>query len=137
MEGILTIKRILSLLLFCTLVGSLYAQSVTNSLTVNVGRDGNPDGSYTVSFENRNNSEVKVEFYLSYMGKRVSDNYSNTVPVGRYPRNLNDEEMTWLTRSVGRLNLTILTWPNAVPKGNEKYVTLQVITKGRDSRDDG
>jgi len=97
----------------------------------------NSDGTYTVHFENRNNSEVNVTFYLSYMGKQVSDNYNNTVPVGRYPRNLNDEEMTWLTRSVGRLSLTLRAWPNAVPNGNEKYVTLQIVTKGRDRRDDG
>ena len=131
------IKRILFLLLLCTLVCSLYAQSVTNSLTVNVGRDGNPDGSFTVHFENRNNSEVNVTFYLSYMGRKISDEYSNTVPVGNYPRNLNDEEMTWRPRSVGRLNLTIMAWPNTVPKGNERYVTLQIVTKGRDRRDDG
>ena len=85
------------------------------------------DGSYLVSLFNSNynddgNTRTSHHFYwyLSYKGKRVSDYYNNTI------RCRKSEEVA------------AFAWPNEVPKGNERYVTVQLGKEPRpkDRRDD-
>lgn len=86
----------------------------------------NQDKSYTVELSNTNRSaqgEIQsncFEWYLSYKGKRVSDYYQETIRCGKSG-----------TRQV-------YAWPDEVPAGDEKFVTVQLgrelLTKDR--RDD-
>lgn len=85
------------------------------------------NGSYLVTLYNSNhnddgNTRTSYHFYwyLSYKGKRVSDYYNNTV------------------RCMKQGEVTVYTWPNVVPKGNERYVTVQLGKEPRpqDRRDD-
>lgn len=80
------------------------------------------DGSYLVVLYNSNydddsNTRTSNHFYwyLSYKGKRVSDSYDSTI------------------RCRTSLQKVVRTWSGKVPKGNERYVTVQL---GRDRRDD-
>ena len=82
---------------------------------------------YTVVLYNNNynrsdekNSYV-FDWYLSYKGKRVSDYYSSTI---------------FCRREQTRSNL--YTWPDCVPSGNEKFVTVQFGREKpkKDRRDD-
>ena len=85
------------------------------------------ENGYEISFRDSQNVDRAVEqyatsfkFYLSYKGKRISEyqsansNYKYTFTYKCY------------------------AWPGMVPKGNEKYVTVQIGTepKKRDRRDD-
>ena len=79
------------------------------------------DGSYSVELFNSNYGSSRevitnsFEWYLSYKGKRVSDYFKSSIR-GRYT-------------SIK----TVWAWPNEVPKGYEKYVTVQF---GRDVKKD-
>lgn len=91
-----------------------------NSITTNY------DGSYTVILSNDNGGSLgyvisySFEWYLSYKGKRVSDYFQETIECGR---------------SSSR---TVYCWPDEVPTGNERYVTVQLGREPvkRDRRDD-
>ena len=134
-------KKILSLLLMigCTF-GYAHSQAYR---TLNViqedyitvkSKDGicvsklifNQDKSYTVELSNTNRSaqgEIQsncFEWYLSYKGKRVSDYYQETIRCGKSE-----------TRQV-------YAWPDEVPAGNEKFVTVQLGREPikKDPRDD-
>ena len=86
----------------------------------------NQNNSYTVVLSNDNNCNLgtiislSFEWYLSYKGKRISDYFQETIEC---------------ERSSSR---TVYCWPNEVPSGNERYVTVQLgkePTK-KDRRDD-
>ena len=79
----------------------------------------NSDKSITATFFNRNNKDFTTDYnstkyiytfkwYLSYKGKRVSDYYTEYIPC---------QQMA---------SRTVYIWPDEVPKGNEKYVTVQL-----------
>ena len=86
----------------------------------------NQDKSLTVTLSNTNRStsgEVKTysfEWHLSYRGKRVSDYYTESL------------------RCRKTTSRTVYIWPNSVPAGYEKYVTVQLGREPRkkDRRDD-
>jgi len=75
------------------------------------------DGSYSVTLFNSNYNDPSdgvsyrtshsFFWYLSYKGKRVSDYYQSTIRC-----RTTDQKAVWI-------------WPNEVPKGYEKYVTVQ------------
>jgi hypothetical protein len=114
------------------MVSNAYAQSeyISNSIKINVDSKGVPDGTFTVEFKNGHNESETITFYLSYSGKRVSDYYANRVPAG-----YGDMIYGW---RYGELIINAIPWPNTVPKGNEKYVTVQLGREiHRDRRDDG
>lgn len=86
----------------------------------------NDDKSFTVTFMNSNynndgerNTDI-FEWYLSYKGKRVSDYYTEAIRC----------------RQTG--SRTVYYWPNTVPAGHEKYVSVQLGREPRkkDRRDD-
>lgn len=82
---------------------------------------------YTVTLMNNNynrsgeKNSYFFDWYLSYNGKRVSDYYSSTI----------------FCRQVETRN-NLYTWPNSVPSGHEKYVTVQFGKEKpkKDRRDD-
>lgn len=90
------------------------------------------DGSFLIKFYNTNYNDpydgvsyrtsYSFEWYLSYYGKRVSDYYKSTIRCRKIE-----------TRNV-------YLWPNKVPKGHERYVTVQFGREPReiikDRRDD-
>lgn len=85
------------------------------------------DGSYSVTLFNSNYDSSyeavtnSFDWYLSYKGKRVSDYFKSAI------------------RSRNISTKTVLAWPDEVPKGNEKYVTVQFgreRTTPTDRRDD-
>ena|GEM_PF-5314480 len=86
----------------------------------------NKDKSITVTFmnSNYNNSGERntytFDWYLSYRGKRVSDYYSEAIRCRKTD------------------SRTVYFWPNSVPAGHEKYVTVQLGREPRkkDRRDD-
>lgn len=86
----------------------------------------NDDKSITVTFMNSNynndgeRNTYNFEWYLSYKGKRVSDYYNGAIRC----------------RQTG--SRTVYCWPNTVPAGHEKYVTVQIGREPRkkDRRDD-
>lgn len=86
----------------------------------------NADKSVTVTFLNTNHNRENMrdtytfEWYLSYKGKRVSDYHVEAVRCKR-------------TKS-----RTVYIWPGEVPKGYEKYVSVQLGREPRkkDPRDD-
>lgn len=89
----------------------------------------NENKSLTVTFSNENSSNYNrtgtyvtysFDWYLSYKGKRVSDYYSDAIRCGKEGSH------------------TVYFWPNEVPSGNEKYVTVQFKEKTQhvDRRDD-
>lgn len=86
----------------------------------------NDDKSITVTFMNSNynndgeRNTYNFEWYLSYKGKRVSDYYNEAIRC----------------RQTG--SRTVYCWPNTVPAGHEKYVTVQMGREPRkkDRRDD-
>lgn len=89
----------------------------------------NSDKSITVTFENGNNSNYDTtgeivtysfDWYFSYKGKRVSDYYTDAARCGK---------------TVSR---TAYVWPDTVPTGNEKYVSVQLGREPikKDRRDD-
>ena len=71
------------------------------------------NGSYVVEFYNSNYNDsgyytsYNFTWYLSYKGKRVSDYFDTTIRC----------------RKSGEK--TVYAWPEDVPKGYEKYVTVQ------------
>lgn len=81
------------------------------------------DGSYDVVLynSNRNDDGCRTSYYftwyLSYKGKKVSDYYENTIGCG------------------ASASVSIYAWPNEVPQGYEKYVTVQ-FGRYKDRRDD-
>lgn len=82
---------------------------------------------YSASLMNNNynrsgeKNSYNFDWYLSYNGKRVSDYYSSTI----------------FCRQVETRN-NLYTWPNSVPSGHEKYVTVQFGREKpkKDRRDD-
>lgn len=90
------------------------------------------NGTYAVEFYNTNQNDPYYgvsyvtsycfDWYLSYCGKRVSDYYTSTIRC---------------RKSESR---AVYAWPNAVPKGDENYVTIQFgreqVEYQRDRRDD-
>ncbi len=94
------------------------------------------DGSYAVELCNTNTRYSKYygqltvrpyyifDWYLSYKGERVSDYFNAKVRV--------EESVT----------KTVFAWPDEVPKGHERYVTVQFgreparVNIPRDRRDD-
>lgn len=88
------------------------------------------DGSYLVNLYNTNYNDpydgvsyytsYSFTWYLSYNGERVSDYYNSTI------RCRKTEERK------------VYAWPNKVPKGYEKYVTVQFGREPlkKDRRDD-
>lgn len=86
----------------------------------------NDDKSITVTFMNSNynndgeRNTYNFEWYLSYKGKRVSDYYTEAIRC----------------RQTG--SRTVFYWPNTVPAGHEKYVSVQLGREPRkkDRRDD-
>ena len=84
------------------------------------------DGSYSVELFNsnyNNGNEVvtySFEWYLSYKDKRVSDYYKSAI------RNRKSEQKT------------VWAWPDEVPRGYERYVTVQLgrEPRAKDYRDD-
>jgi len=79
----------------------------------------NSDKSITATFFNRNNKDYTIDhktvkytytfkWYLSYKGKRVSDYYIEYIPCQQ------------------TASRTVYIWPDEVPRGNEKYVTVQL-----------
>lgn len=87
----------------------------------------NSASGYTVTLMNNNynrsgeKNSYSFNWYLSYQGKRVSDYYSSSI---------------FCRREETRKNL--YTWPNSVPSGYEKYVTVQFGKEKpkKDRRDD-
>ena len=86
----------------------------------------NDDKTITVTLYNSNynrdnerNSYI-FEWYLSYKGKRVSDYYTEAIRC----------------RQTG--SRTVYCWPNTIPAGHEKYVSVQLGREPRkkDRRDD-
>ncbi|MGM9774185.1 MAG: hypothetical protein ACI3Y2_03150 [Candidatus Egerieousia sp.] len=75
------------------------------------------DGSYLIELYNTNHSDpndgvsyitsYSFEWYLSYCGKRVSDYFKSTI------------------RCLKSITKRVYAWPGKVPKGYEKYVTVQ------------
>lgn len=86
----------------------------------------NQGDSYTVVLSNYNNCNLgtiislNFEWYLSYKGKRISDYFQETIEC----------EMS--------SSRTVYCWPDEVPIGNERYVTVQLGREPakRDPRDD-
>lgn len=86
----------------------------------------NKDKSITVTLMNTNYSNsgerntYTFDWYLSYRGKRVSDYYTEAI------------------RCRKTESRTVYFWPNSVPIGHEKYVTVQLGREPRkkDRRDD-
>ena len=85
------------------------------------------ENGYSISFIDTQNVNRAVEqyatsfkFYLSYKGKRVSD-YKSANSNYQY-----------------KFTEKCYTWPGTVPKGHEKYVSVQIGTepKKKDPRDD-
>ena len=86
----------------------------------------NTDNSVTVTFMNTNYDQdnerdtYTFEWYLSVKGKRVSDYYTEAIRCRRTSSRI------------------VHFWPGEVPKGYEKYVTVQLgrEPKKKDPRDD-
>lgn len=90
------------------------------------------DGSYLIILYNTNYNDpydgvsyktsYSFEWYLSYSGKRVSDYFKSTI------------------RCRSTLTKCVYAWPDKVPKGHEKYVTVQFgkepLPIKKDRRDD-
>ena len=90
------------------------------------------DGSYLIELYNTNYNDpydgvsyktsYSFEWYLSYCGKRVSDYFKSTI------------------RCRKTLIKRVYAWPGKVPKGHEKYVTVQFGRESlpikKDRRDD-
>lgn len=93
---------------------------VVQSTTVNA------DKSITVTLMNTNSDgdnshdTYTFEWYLSYKDKRVSDYYNEAIRCKR------------------TASRTVYIWPNTVPAGHEKYVSVQLGREPRkkDRRDD-
>ncbi len=132
-------KKIIAFFLFTGMVICASAQYVpiniirAEDVTINSkegivvqGTTVNQDRSITVTFMNANYDQdnerntYTFEWYLSYKGKRVSDYYTEAVRCRRTK------------------NRTVDFWPDEVPKGYEKYVTVQLgrEPRKRDPRDD-
>lgn len=95
---------------------------------------GQSDGSYSVKFFNTNRKLpyrmsmgeysplYEFEWYLSYKGERVSDYFTSIIPAKEAQEK------------------TVFAWPDEVPKGYEKYVTVQLgrapAVIHKDRRDD-
>lgn len=89
-------------------------------------------GAYRVTLYNTNYNDpydgvsyytsYSFEWYLSYKGKRVSDYFKSTIPC----RKSNEK--------------TVYAWPDEIPSGHERYVTVQFGRKEvkvpKDRRDD-
>lgn len=86
------------------------------------------DGSYRVILYNTNHNDpyyytsYDFEWYLSYKGKRVSDYFQSTI------------------RCRKNVDKYVYAWPNEVPQGYERYVSVQFGREqnmgNKDRRDD-
>ena len=136
----LPMKRIFLLLLFVCITPCVYSQTYVginivepeyntyDSFSGIVVSSITPqsNGSYDVVLYNSNHDDdyncytyYRFEWYLSYKGKRVSDYFSSSI------------------RCRKSSNKSVLPWPDEIPKGNEKYVTVQFGHEiHRDRRDD-
>lgn len=85
------------------------------------------DGSYLVVTA-PTSKPSSFEWYLSYKGKRVSDYYKSVF----LRESVFADAITW-SQSV-----KVWAWPDEVPVGHEKYVTVQLGREPRvkDRRDD-
>jgi hypothetical protein len=110
--------------LFLAVSTFTFAQIPTPEIKVHVDASGAPDGTYYVSFYKttscNDTGTIDVTYYLSYKGKRVSDYYYMSFCVSS-PHGKNS-----------------VAWPDEVPKGYEKYVTVQLgkEKEKKDRRDD-
>jgi len=107
------IKKILLLTGLLISCFNLVAQEIpTPKIEINKDKFDNPDGTYYVSFYKTTSCNatgtIEFDFYLSYKGKRVSDHYHMRFCVS------------------GRHGTNAITWPDEVPKGHERYVTVQL-----------
>lgn len=133
-------KRILLIMMFLSSISYANAQAYiplniqeSENVTIN-SKEGivvqgtivNKDKSITVTLMNTNYSNsgerntYTFDWYLSYRGKRVSDYYTEAI------------------RCRKTESRTVYFWPNSVPIGHEKYVTVQLGREPRkkDRRDD-
>ena len=71
------------------------------------------DGSYSIELFNTNHNNgneivtYAFEWYLSYKGKRISDYYKSAIRTRK-----SEQKTVW-------------AWPDEVPRGNERHVTVQ------------
>lgn len=110
-------KKIFVSIFFLFLVISAYGERITIESYAGIEvSDITPqnDGAYIVSLYNANYYShagmydyCAFTWYLSYKGQRVSDYYNSHI------RCQSGEEKT------------VYAWPNEIPKGYEKYVTVQ------------
>jgi len=107
---------------FCSII--LSQEIPTPEIKINKDDNGIPDGTYYASFYKttscNNTGTIEFDFYLSYKGKRVSDYYHMRFCVS------------------GRHGTNAVAWPDVIPKGHEKYVTVQLGKEKakKDRRDD-
>lgn len=117
---------------FCTIVFAQY-DGISSDIKVNIDEKGVPDGTYSVYFVNSKNEQKSFVCYLSYSGKRVSDYYNCVVSGGG--AQYRGGSISWYP---GESSKDMFAWPNTVPKGHEKYVTVQFGKEPikKDKRDD-
>ena len=113
-------------LTFAGTVSAFSQYSPSCGVRVNVDSNGTPNGTYTVNCCKSGPADgnaIHFDVYLSYKGKRVSDYYSFGAPPGC---------------NYGSASRTVTVWPDEVPEGHEKYVTVQTGREPakRDRRDD-
>ena len=124
-------KKLLLLFVFISLCLNVLGQTsrrlINSYLGIEVQKIGlMSTGQYSVTFFNNNEQPVSYRtfncfyWYLSYKGKRVSEYVMSTDGC-----RLSKQETIW-------------AWPDEVPSGHEKYVSVQFgrETVKRDSRDD-
>lgn len=125
---------------YCSVYGQAYQQLNIAPLEYNtynshegievVSITPQSEGAYLVKFYNNNYNDpfdgasyqtsYSFTWYLSYKGKRISDYFKTTIRCRRSGEK------------------TVYAWPGDVPKGYEKYVTVQFgkETPKKDRRDD-
>ena len=113
--------------MYLNVLGQTSRRLINSYLGIEVQKIGlMSTGQYSVTFFNNNEQPVSYRtfncfyWYLSYKGKRVSEYVMSTVGC-----RLSKQETIW-------------AWPDEVPSGHEKYVSVQFgrETVKRDSRDD-
>ncbi len=112
-------KKIIVSILFMFLVISTYGERYIINKHVGIECSSitpQNDGAYIVCLYNTNDNHgyfinefayYSFTWYLSYKGQRVSDYYDSVI------------------RCQSREEKTVYAWPGDVPKGYEKYVTVQ------------
>lgn len=105
-----------------------YSSSNINAISIErISPISGDENGYEITFRDSQNIDRAVEqyatsfkFYLSYKGKRISD----------YKLANSNYKYTFIYKCYA--------WPNIVPKGHEKYVTVQIGNEPteKDPRDD-